>query len=70
MADKHEQTQPKTQSKQPRIEGTPKPESTSEYEGAESRQPTGNQPVEVKTESTSEYEGADNSKPSENQLNE
>jgi hypothetical protein len=31
----------------------PKPESSSEYEGAESRKPTGNPPVEVKTETSS-----------------
>jgi hypothetical protein len=31
----------------------PKPESSSEYEGAASRQPTGNPPVEVKTETSS-----------------
>jgi hypothetical protein len=33
--------------------GTPKPESSSEYEGAPSRKPTGNEPVEVKTETSS-----------------
>lgn len=31
----------------------PKPESSSEYEGAPSRKPTGNPPVEVKTETSS-----------------
>jgi hypothetical protein len=30
----------------------PKPESSSEYEGAPSRKPTGNQPVEKKTETS------------------
>ncbi|KPV53376.1 hypothetical protein SE17_09990 [Kouleothrix aurantiaca] len=31
----------------------PKPESSSEYEGAPSRKPTGNPPLEVKTETSS-----------------
>jgi len=31
----------------------PKPESSSEYEGAPSRKPTGNPPIEVKTETSS-----------------
>jgi hypothetical protein len=31
----------------------PKPESSSEYEGAPSRKPTGNPPVEKKTETSS-----------------
>ena len=31
---------------------TPKPESSSEYEGAPSRKPSGNQPVEKKTETS------------------
>lgn len=30
----------------------PKPESSSEYEGAEKRKPTGNPPVETKTETS------------------
>lgn len=32
---------------------TPKPESTSEYEGASDRKNTGNEPVETKTETSS-----------------
>ena len=31
----------------------PKPESSSEYEGASDREPTGNAPVETKTETSS-----------------
>ena len=34
-------------------EGVPKPESTSEYEGAGDRKPTGNPPTETKTETSS-----------------
>jgi hypothetical protein len=34
-------------------QGTPKPESSSEYEGAPNRKPTGNPPVETKTETSS-----------------
>jgi hypothetical protein len=32
--------------------GIPKPESSSEYEGAPDRKPTGNPPIEVKTETS------------------
>ena len=42
-----------TSQRPPQPSGTPKPESSSEYEGAPSRKPTGNQPVEVKTETSS-----------------
>ncbi|KAB8143246.1 hypothetical protein F8S13_09470 [Chloroflexia bacterium SDU3-3] len=48
------------------LPGIPKPESTSEYEGAESRQPSGDD-TEVKTESTSEYEGAAPRRPADEQ---
>lgn len=47
----------------------PKPESSSEYEGAPSRKPTGNPPEAVKTESSSEYEGAPERKPAGNPPN-
>jgi hypothetical protein len=35
------------------VQEIPKPESSSEYEGAPSRKPTGNPPVEIKTETSS-----------------
>ena len=49
--------QKKPVASQPRTADTardiPKPESSSEYEGAPSRKPTGNPPVEEKTETSS-----------------
>ncbi len=51
-AAQNDQTQqPPIDEGQPR--GTPKPESSSEYEGARDRQPTGNPETEVKTETSS-----------------
>ena len=50
MSDTTRSQQPQPDSKQNDV---PKPESSSEYEGAPSRKPTGNQPVEQKTETSS-----------------
>lgn len=44
---------PAAQPKPAEEQRLPKPESSSEYEGAPSRKPTGNPPVEVKTETSS-----------------
>lgn len=56
--------QPSTgQAQQPGPAGVPSTESSSEYEGAPSRKPTGNPAPPPKAESSSEYEGAPSRKP-------
>ena len=49
---KHSPSDTQSQNNEASLTGIPKPESSSEYEGAPSRKPTGNQPVEKKTETS------------------
>jgi hypothetical protein len=52
--DKTKQAQkPKPDTEDANIQIIPKPESSSEYEGARDRKPSGNPPVEIKTETSS-----------------
>ena len=53
MAEQKEQKKKSSAQGTPQQNDIPKPESSSEYEGAPSRKPTGNQPVEKKTETSS-----------------
>lgn len=54
MSDKQNKQENSDQPKgMPKNPNQPKPESTSEYEGAQTRKPTGNTGTEVKTETSS-----------------